>query len=222
MQSRFRVLLFAVARERVGAAEVSVAVDAPATLGAAWSALEAAHPALVPLRPYLRIAVDEAFEDDLSRPLAEGAVLALIPPVSGGDGRVALSHTAIDPAAVEALVAAPDCGGRVSFVGTVRDHTGDHGVVGLEYEAYEPMTLKVFEGLLAQATERWPGVRAAIHHRLGALAVGEVAVVVAVAAPHRAAAFEACRHLIEGLKADAPIFKRERRSDGAVWVGMGP
>lgn len=223
---RIKVLMFAAARERAGVAEhwIEVPDGAPQvlTLGGLQAAVLAAFPALAPLLPYLRWAVDEAFADDPAQPLAPGQVVALIPPVSGGDGRAALSQTPLDVAAVEALVAAPDCGGRVTFVGTVRDHTGAHGVEGLEYEAYAPMALRVFTALLDAAAARWPGTRAAVHHRLGALAVGEVAVVVAVAAPHRAEAFEACRFLIEGLKADAPIFKRERRTDGAVWVGLGP
>ena len=110
----------------------------------------------------------------------------------------------------------------MTFTGTVRDHTGPHGVVRLEYEAYEAMALKVLDQIGHEVADRFPGARVAIHHRLGVLEIGEAAVLIAVSTPHRAEAFAACAHAIERLKADVPIFKREVRTDGSVWVGLGP
>ena len=120
------------------------------------------------------------------------------------------------------MVVGPDRGGVVTFTGVVRDHTGAHEVERLEYEAYEPMALKVLEEIRAEAGARFPGVRLAVHHRLGVLGIGEAAVVVVAAAPHRAAAFTACAFVIDRLKEDVPIFKKEVRGDGSVWVGLGP
>jgi MoaE-MoaD fusion protein len=216
------VLFFAAARERVGASEQSVTLPDGASVTDLLDHLVAAHAALRPLLPYLRVAVDEAFVSDLSLPLSGGQVVALIPPVSGGNAEVALSHAPLQADAIEALVAGPDRGALVTFEGRVRDHTGDHSVERLEYEAYETMALKTLLRIRDAAQSRWPSVRAAVHHRLGVLAIGEAAVVVAVSAPHRAPAFEACRFIIEELKKDVPIFKREVRGDGTIWVGLGP
>jgi molybdopterin synthase catalytic subunit len=117
-------------------------------------------------------------------------------------------------------VAGTDCGAVVTFVGTVRSSNHGKAVVRLEYEAYRPMALRVFEHIAAETRERW-GARLCIHHRVGALDPGELSVVIAAAAPHRADAFEACRHAIESLKRDAPIWKREIYPDGSSWVGLG-
>lgn len=137
------------------------------------------------------------------------------------EAMVRLTDDPLDPAAVEALVRADDRGAVLTFVGLVRDHTGPHRVERLEYEAYRPMAVKVFHGIRAEVDQRWPGTHIAIHHRLGHLVVGEVAVVIAVSAPHRGETFDACRYAIERMKADVPIFKKEVRGDGSVWVGLG-
>ncbi|MCA9538088.1 MAG: molybdenum cofactor biosynthesis protein MoaE [Myxococcales bacterium] len=218
---QIEILYFAAARERAGQGHEVFDLAAGADVRTLVTAVVARHPALEPLLPFLRIAVNEAFEDDHARPLAAGDTVAFIPPVSGGAPLVALTEAPVDPRAVEALVAGPDRGAILTFVGTVRDHTGPHGVVRLEYEAYASMALKALEAIRLEAVERWPGVRVALHHRLGIVDVGEASVVIAAAAAHRADAFEACRHVIERLKQDVPIFKREVRADGSVWVGLG-
>jgi molybdopterin synthase catalytic subunit len=123
-------------------------------------------------------------------------------------------------AALEA-VSGPDCGAVVHFVGTVRNQTRGKPVVALEYEAYPEMALSVFAQIEAAAAAQWPQARLAIHHRVGRLAPGEASVVIAAASPHRADAFAACRHAIEALKTDAPIWKRELYPDGSSWVGLG-
>lgn len=217
---RLEVRLFAVCRERAGTDRLTVYVGGPPTVPELRAAIDAACPALGPLVRISRLAVNHEFarEDQV---ISETDELALIPPVSGGSGLFALTSTPIDVAAVERAVAAPGAGALVSFVGTVRDHTGPHAVVALEYEAYAEMAERFLERIGAEVSERWPGARAAIVHRTGHLVIGEAAVAIAVSSAHRADAFEGCRHAIERLKQDVPIWKRELREDGSVWVGVG-
>ncbi len=217
-----RVLYFAAARERAGLAEETLDLADGETIAGALAKIVARHEGLAPLMPYVRVAHNEEYASDDGATVAAGDVLALIPPVAGGAPLVALQAHPLDARAVEALVAGPDRGGLVTFTGAVRDHTGDHAVVRLEYEAYGAMAERQLERIRLEAVERFPGVRVAVHHRLGVLAIGEAAVVVAAAAPHRRAAFDACQYVIDRLKEDVPIFKREVRGDGSVWVGLGP
>jgi molybdopterin synthase catalytic subunit len=127
----------------------------------------------------------------------------------------------LDVAAAQRAVEGTDCGAIVLFVGTVREQTHGQAVVALEYEAYPEMALAIFGKIEEEAAARWPRVRLCIHHRVGHLAPGEASVAIAAASPHRADAFEACRHAIEALKKDAPIWKRELHPDGSSWVGLG-
>ena len=116
----------------------------------------------------------------------------------------------------------PESGGIDIFIGTVRNQTKGKAVVRLEFEAYEPMALKEIEKILAQAVEKWPVEKALVYHRTGVLQVGEVPVIIAVATAHRAAAFEACRFIIDTLKETVPIWKKEIFEDGEVWVAAHP
>lgn len=141
------------------------------------------------------------------------------------DGRVPqnllVRVTAEAIGADEALefVADPGAGGTCVFIGTVRDHSDAGGVTGLAYEAWEEQAVRRLSELGDELFERWPLCRAAFLHRFGDLAVGEVSVVVACSAPHRAEAFEACRHGIEQLKRDVPIWKKEHLVSGeSSWV----
>ncbi len=104
------------------------------------------------------------------------------------------------------------------FLGTVRDHNEGRKVTGLEYSAYEEMALQELRRVRDQALEQFEITRAAVVHRLGALEIGATSVAVAVAAPHRAAAFEACRFMIDTLKRTVPIWKKETFEDGEVWI----
>ncbi len=126
-----------------------------------------------------------------------------------------------EPLPVEAAsqwVARSDCGAVVVFTGRVRDHAeGRDGVTGLEYEAYAEQVRARLLDLVAEARRRWPVGRVACLHRVGELAVGEPAVVVAVSTPHRAEAFEAARWCIDTLKASVPIWKKERWDGGSDW-----
>lgn len=142
----------------------------------------------------------------------------LLPPVDS-QSWVALSSLPLPLGAVADWAVRDDCGALVMFNGTTRDHAaGREGVKSLEYEAYEEPTLKRFAEIAAAARARWPSVgRIALLHRIGVVALGESAVLVAVSAPHRAEAFEASRFCIDTLKRTAPIWKLETWNGGSAW-----
>lgn len=127
----------------------------------------------------------------------------------------------LEPGRCIELVRASGSGGIVTFIGAVRDVSDGKRVQFLEYEAYEPMAVAKLEQVAAEASERWPVQAIAIQHRVGRLEIGDDAVVIAVACPHRAQAFEACHYAIDRLKEIVPIWKKEHGEDGEVWVG-GP
>ena len=158
----------------------------------------------------------------MATPPEDGDELAFIPPVSGGsdDPRFAMTTAPLTLDAVIALVERPEAGAVATFTGVVRNHTKERKVVRLEYDAYVPMAERKLRETAEKAEERWP-VRVAIHHRHGSLEVGELAVVIAVSSPHRAEAFDACRFVIEELKREVPIWKKEVSPDGEEWIGRG-
>ena len=133
--------------------------------------------------------------------------------------RARLQHTPLSIEATSALVAHPGAGAVDLFVGVVRDHAEGRAVSSLEYSAYESMAQKEIAKIVVEVEEKIPGARCAVHHRLGLLAVGELAIVCAASTPHRAESFAACRLLIEEVKHRVPIWKRERGPDGEAWVG---
>ena len=117
-------------------------------------------------------------------------------------------------------VRTPESGGIDTFIGTTRNYSKGRAVSALEYEAYEPMALKVMERIVEEARRRWPVHGVAVVHRVGRVEVGEASIVIAVSSAHRKEAFEACRFLIDKLKQDVPIWKREYFADGSVeWSG---
>ena len=111
-----------------------------------------------------------------------------------------------------------ECGAVATFIGLVRDHNAGRRVLSLEYECYEPLALRAFERIAAEAAEQWPTAHLAIAHRTGLLRVGEASVVIAAGSPHRTDAFAACRYAIERVKQIAPIWKHERFEGGEVWI----
>jgi molybdopterin synthase catalytic subunit len=119
-------------------------------------------------------------------------------------------------------IMSPESGGIDIFIGTVRNATKGKKVTRLEFEAYEPMAIAELKKIAEQAYEQWPVQKVLIHHRTGILEVGEVPVLIAVSAAHRAAAFEACRFIIDTLKQTVPIWKKEIFEDGEVWVAAHP
>jgi molybdopterin synthase catalytic subunit len=132
---------------------------------------------------------------------------------------VALSETAISVDAAIAKVTHAGAGGVSVFIGMVRDANDGAAVSRLEYEAYGAMALAEMRRIADEIVAEIPDARVAVEHRVGALAVGDIAVVCAASAPHRAEAFRACRELIDRVKARAPIWKREHGPAGAHWVG---
>ncbi|WP_323755903.1 molybdenum cofactor biosynthesis protein MoaE [Roseivirga sp.] len=128
----------------------------------------------------------------------------------------------LDPQACLVAVSYPECGGIVSFVGTVRNQTKGKPVLKLEFEAYEKMALKEMQKIADQAKIAFQVEEVLIHHRTGLVKVGEEAVVIVVAAPHRKAAFQACEYCIDTLKERVPIWKKEFFEDGEVWVSAHP
>lgn len=217
------VRLFAACRERARTDRLTLEFEGDSVaLRDFLLALSSRIPALEPLLPFTRIAVNQEFASaDTS--IRGGDEVALIPPVSGGSGLgpFAITTAPVDVAAVRRAVDDPQLGAVVTFEGTVRNRTGTHDVGGLDYESYEGMAEAFFHKIGAEIQTRWPGARVSIVHRIGHLEIGEVAVAIAVGTPHRADAFEACRHAIERIKEDVPIWKKELRRDGSVWVGLG-
>ncbi|HEX2254030.1 MAG TPA: molybdenum cofactor biosynthesis protein MoaE [Thermoanaerobaculia bacterium] len=219
---KVRVLAFATAAEAVGAGEREVELVDGATLADLRRALDAAYPALVQLWPRLAVAVDGRLAPAADAPLAEGAEVALLPPVSGGSGarpeKSGLVEGTLDVAAVTAAVSGSGCGAVVTFLGTVRDQHQGRPVDRLVYSAYRTMAERALAGIVADLEAEHAGLSAAIVHRVGEVPVGEASVVIATASPHRAAAYEASRTALERLKREVPIWKREHYADGgAAW-----
>lgn len=213
------VLLFAAARDAAGAAR-EVLDPAPATVGALRAALVARRPGLGRILPRCRIAVDQDFAPD-EAPLRDGAEVAVVPPVAGGAPCFRVTSAPLSLDEVVAAVAGPGRGGVVTFTGNVRGETGGRRVLRLEYEAYGPMAERTLARIGAEVGAAH-GAEVAVVHRVGVLAPGEAAVVIACAAPHRRPAFRACEEVLERLKQDVPIWKREVFEDGSEWVGLGP
>jgi molybdopterin synthase catalytic subunit len=207
-------------REATGTKELGVRLPEGARLGDLAALLAREHAGFRELAPRLRAAVNQALvEDDPA--LADGDEVAFLPPVAGGrdeEARCTLSDQPLDVGRVVARVAGPDAGGIVTFVGTVRDLSRGHAIRHLEYEAYPEMARREMEKIAEEAAARWPGARVAMAHRTGQLAIGELAVVIAAAAPHRAEAFAAARFAIDTLKQRVPIWKKEVAEGGEYWV----
>jgi molybdopterin synthase catalytic subunit len=234
---RIRLLAFASASDAIGAGELDLDLPEGARVADLRAWLDPRYPGLAPLWGRLAIAVDGAIAKPDS-PLAEGAEVALLPPVSGGTGgetgssgsnavpKVELVDSPIDPQDVLSRVSSPARGAVVLFLGTVRDHPKAAEnpapqrrlVLKLTYSAYRPMALNTLERIAADLEAAGEGLRVAIVHRLGEIPAGEASVAIATAAPHRAAAYEASRRALERLKAEVPIWKLEHYADGqAVW-----
>jgi molybdopterin synthase catalytic subunit len=225
---RVTVRLFGQIREAAGARELAVELPDAASASTLRALLAERIPAFGAPDTRLRVSVNRAFAAD-DAPLADGDEVAFLPPVSGGSGggvaadacppaRCTISDGALDPAQVSARVAGPDAGGLVTFVGAVRDHARGHAIERLEYEAYPEMAIQEMDRICDEAARRWPGTRVAIAHRVGALGIGDLAVVIAAASAHRAEAFDACRFAIDELKKTVPIWKKEIATNGAYWV----
>ena len=135
---------------------------------------------------------------------------------------IKLTETTLDVNTCINFVLTDDTGGIDVFIGTVRNATKGKAVIRLEFEAYEPMAIAEMRKIAEQAVEKFGAKKIALHHRTGILQIGEIPVIIAVSAPHRAAAFDACRYCIDTLKETVPIWKKEVFEDGEVWVAAHP
>ncbi len=213
---------FAVIREAVGIESEEREVPDGTTADAVARDLGVRFPRLAPLLASTPVMVNAAYADRTA-PLREGDEVAFIPPVAGGSSddtsRFVVTDAVLDAEAVAALVAAPDAGAIVTFVGAVRDHARGRAVQWLEYEAYGAGCLPIFAQIADEARAQWHIGQMAIHHRTGHLRVGDVSVVIAVASAHRQDAFAATAYAIDRLKELAPIWKKEAYADGDTWIG---
>ena len=222
-----RVLFFGAARE-AAADEASLTLRRGATAREAFSRLLEEYPALRRFGASLLVAVNQEYARDLDVPLEDGDELALFPPVSGGgrtddepDGArdfFELTTDPIDVGAVARRVVPARCGATVTLDGYAREWTKGRRTLYLVYEAYAPMALSEMRRLGREAHARFPIAHVGIVHRTGRTDIGETSVVIAVSAPHRRAAFEACEWAIRELKRTVPIWKKEFFEDGEVWV----
>ncbi|HEY3577563.1 MAG TPA: molybdenum cofactor biosynthesis protein MoaE [Gaiellaceae bacterium] len=208
---RVTVRLFAGLRERAGRARLDL--DDVARVADIWPALD-----LGDEPPGLLYAVNREYVER-GHELADGDEVALIPPVSGGSFR--LIEGPLDVAAVLREVEDPEAGALASFVGTVRRRSRGRDVLHLEYEAYEEMAEEMLVRLGDELTERHGLCGVAVHHRFGRVEIGEASVAIAVSAPHRSAALDACREAIETLKTTIPLWKKEVYVGGEEWIGRG-
>lgn len=224
---KIRLRCFAAVRELLAAETLELDVPGGTTIGGLQALLAERAPGLRGLS--LACAVNRAYAET-ERELHEGDEVALIPPISGGADngrelfRIDLQHDRLDPRRLEAEVRSDGDGAVVTFAGVTRDHNDGRSVDHLSYEAYDEMVAKVMVPIFEQALKRFAITRARVAHRLGDVPVGETSVLVVVSAAHRVAAFDACRFLMDRVKAQLPIFKRESFSGGADsrWVGDLP
>lgn len=220
-----RVTLLGPARDWMNVESLDIDLPEGATVAAVCAALAERSPVAARGLTIARLAVNDRFVLPDHR-LGSGDEVLVIPPVTGGMEddrvRVALTHDRLDIAAVRRFVDGDSaCGGMATFDGVVRGESdAAHGrLVRLDYEAHERMALAQLRRLCEDAMQRFGTRRVAVVHRLGAVPVGEVSVSIAVACAHRREAFDACRFLIDTLKRDVPIWKRDVFEDGFTrWV----
>ena len=222
-----RVLFFGGARDITGTGSTELLIPTPATLTDATILLFERFPGLERFGRSLLFAVNQEYADPDKR-INSNDELAVFPPVSGGSETACdyrcpndffeLTSDVIDVGAVTRRVVLPECGATVTLDGYARKWTAGRETEYLVYEAYEPMALSEMEKLGTAAHKQFEIAHVGIVHRIGRLEIGETSVVIAVSAPHRHAAFEACEWLIKELKRTVPIWKKEVFQDGEVWV----
>ena len=223
---QIRVLLFGVLKDLAGSGSEEVTLPDTATVS---DLMDLYEKRLAGARQVLR-SIAVSVNQEYSHPdtkLQSGDEVGLLPPVSGGSPDtlppfINLTRDVIDTDAVLQELKQPQDGAVVVFEGIVRNHTRGRRTLFLEYEAYDEMALKQLMGIARQAREQFEIREVALVHRLGKLEIGETSVLIVIASAHRAAAFEACRWLIDTLKKTVPIWKKEHFADGAVWAAGEP
>lgn len=221
-QITIQIRFFAGQRAIVGVGSRQQTLPSGSSVADLWQQLCTEYPRLAPYAGRMLIARNQEF-CDMTAQLADGDEIAFIPPVSGGTGTTAapLFHLTEEPLAATPLVTAvqtPSDGAVVTFTGVVRNEFGGRPTAYLIYEAYHEMALAGLQRLADEARAAHAVGRIAVHHRLGRLAIGETAVLVVVAAPHRQAAFAAAAYIMDRIKEVVPIWKEEHWADGdAEW-----
>jgi molybdopterin synthase catalytic subunit len=208
---RVTVRLFAGLRERAGTGRVEL--DDVRHVADVWAKL-----GLGDEPPGLLYALNREYVDR-GAPLRDGDEVALIPPVSGGAFLITAEPLEVERVLAE--VASDDAGAVATFVGTVRRRSRERDVSYLEYEAFEEMAEPMLARLAADLKAKHGLSDVAIHHRIGRVEIGEASVVIAVSAPHRHAALEACHEAIDTLKETIPLWKKEVYEGGEEWIGRG-
>jgi molybdopterin synthase catalytic subunit len=229
-----RVLYLGMLREIAGCERETVELGDALTAGQLYAQLQQRIPKLREFRGAIALAVNYEYSDGKTM-LQENDEVALIPPVSGGSGaeddepllpltseHAMLVSTSIDPEPLLEQLKQPEDGAVAMFDGIVRNHSRGRRTQYLDYSGYEPMALRKMEQLATDALSRFAIRDVRIVHRLGRLQIGESSVYIAVSSAHRAAAFDACRWLIDALKTTVPIWKKEHFEDGAVWADGEP
>lgn len=215
---KVRVLFFGAARDAVDANQLELSLDAPATVGSAFQTLAARFSQLERFGRSLLFAVNQEYAtpDTL---LNENDELAVFPPVSGGSHDFfELTTEPIDVGEVARRVVLPECGATVTLDGYAREWTKGKRTLYLVYEAYNAMAVGEMLRLGAEAHKQFEIAHIGIVHRTGRIEIGETSVVIAVSAPHRRAAFQACEWAIKELKRTVPIWKKEVYANGEEWV----
>lgn len=223
---RVRLLFFGAAREVAGCSEMELDLNAPATSRSALEEILARYPDLRRFGRSLLFAVNQEYARETVE-VRDGDELAVFPPVSGGAAAASdesrdffeLTTAPIDVGEVARRVVPNECGATVTLDGYVREFTrGRKRTLYLVYEAYPAMALSELRRLGREAHERFEIAHIGIIHRTGRMEIGESSVCIAVSAPHRRAAFEACEWAIRELKRTVPIWKKEFFEDGEMWV----
>jgi molybdopterin synthase catalytic subunit len=216
-----QVEYFAAARELCGCSVELLELPGEALSAAELLALLGArHPRLAPFVQRMRLAINGELTGPTAR-VSAGDRVAVLPPVAGGVGLCELCTTPLSVDAVLDSVRHHGAGGIAIFLGVVRDHADGKAVARLDYEAHPDLAPGELRRVLEEVEREQPGVRLAVQHRHGTLALGDMAVIVAASAPHRAQAFEACRAAIDRLKERVPIWKKEWAPDGSAnWVNL--
>ena len=214
---KITVRFFALYRERAGRRVNTVELDGGSTVSQLVDEVRRLFPDLAPPTVDIVAAVNAEYARGETI-LSDGDEVALIPPVSGGEGMNEITRHPLNPEEITARVRKDTNGAVVTFLGTTRLFAEGRKVVRLEYEAYEEMALKEMEKVRLEVTSRWGLEDIAIAHRIGVVDIGEISLVIAVASPHRKEAFLACHQAVDLLKETVPIWKKEFFEDGEHWV----
>ena len=222
---RVSVRLFAGLHDLVGRREVEIDLADGSTMADLRDELGGRYPAITPLMSTLVCAVNEEYVPNDHR-LSPDDKVALIPPVSGGSGAMEdhflVTQEPLDPQGLVKLVRGDESGAVALFYGVVRNHSQGRRVLYLEYDAYPSMAVKKMRQVAEEARSRWSITDMAISHRTGRLEIGETSLLVAVSAPHRREAFEACHFAVDRIKEIVPVWKKEVWEDGQGWVEGHP